>query len=91
MQQVWNCNFLVIAAETSVLTAHSSVLLAGLYRMISFQLADDPTAICLPETVGDDVAIDTIKLMPTNGKVGFPPGSGNKRIADLLSVMHGVV
>jgi hypothetical protein len=88
MQQVWTCNLLVIAAETSVLTAYSSVLLGGLYRMISFQLADDQTVICLPATVGDDVVIDTIKFMPTNGKVGLPPGSGNKRIAELLSVLH---
>ena len=88
MQQVQYGYFANYDAETNVLTAYTSVLLGGLYRMISFQLADDQTVVCLPETVGDDVAIDTIKFMPTNGKVGFPPGPGHKRINELLLVMH---
>lgn len=88
MQQVQYGYYADYDAETKVLKAYTAVLLGGLYRMISYQLTDDQAVICLPETVGDDVAIDTIKFMPTNGKVGFPPGPGNKRISELVPEMH---
>lgn len=83
--------FKIFQADSDILSAYIEVPPGGLFRVVDFAVSSDQTVICLPPTVGDGTPVETIKFMPENGKVNFPPGPGNSTLFDLLPNLNDFV